>query len=377
MDFSAVTTAKDNIMLALCCHILEKRQRGHDMTCLWPNKTQIAKEWENKNFNRFLGENGVASSFSGVTLFPACQYKNSDDHLDIINDIVRLLLSSVENIQRGDFSALEWAINEISDNVLVHSESPVGGLILINKIDKKNKKVNFIVADCGKGITETLGRSLEGSSEVSVLDKAVKEGVTRDKNVGQGNGLYGSYEISHQGKGSFSIVSNHAVLLNQKEKLSVSRGECFYQGTVIDVIIDFSTKNLISRALKLNGEQYEPVDFIETGYEDDVRDQVNFKISDESSSYGTRNAGYPLRTRIINIERLFQRGKIVIDFGGLPVISSSFVDEIVGKLLFQVGEESFREKYLIICEDYENKGIIQRTVSQRLNDLRNLNSIAA
>jgi hypothetical protein len=368
LDFKNLESASMSETLGLTCQVLSKINDGHGFTVIVPKKSALAKEWRDKNILSLLDSKHSTSSYHGSSFYPARQYTNSDEHFDIVNDLFKTVLSGAEGISRADYAALEWAINEISDNVLVHSESPVGGVLLVNKIDKKNGKINFLVADCGLGITSTLGQRFQNESEVSVLDKAVREGVTRDKNIGQGNGLFGSYEISHQGKGSFKALSNNAMLRHEKGKLEINKISSRYSGTIVEATVDFSSKNLMASALTINGQQYEPVDFIETTYEDPNDDCINFVVREEARSYGTRSAGAPLKGRLVNFVNMYEN-RIVINFNELPIISSSFADEVVGKLLLQFGEHVFKSRFTVVCLSEQNNAIIQRSVVQRINDL--------
>lgn len=341
LDFMSLESAPICETLGLICQVLSKVNDGHYFNVIAPKKSSLAKEWQDKNILNLLDRKHSTSSYQGYSFYPAQQYTDSDNHYDIVNKVFNIILSGAEGISRSDYAALEWAINEISDNVLVHSESPVGGVLLVNKIDKKNRKVHFLVADCGRGISNTLGVIFQSESEVSILDKAIREGVTRDKNIGQGNGLFGSYEISHQGKGSFKVISNNAMLIHEKGNLKISRVDSRYRGTIVEATVDFSTENLMASALTINGKQYKPVDFIESSYEDPNADHINFIIRKQSGSYGTRSAGAPLKDRLANIVNMYDN-KIIIDFNDLPIISSSFADEVIGKLLLKLGVDIFR-----------------------------------
>src|SRR3546814_3921186 len=91
-------------------------------------------------------------------------------------------LGAIPDLARSDFAALEWSINEITDNVIVHSESPIGGLVQVSTFVRNQKVVEYIVADAGLGIPATLrsGRP-EIGTDTDALDRAIREGVTRDK----------------------------------------------------------------------------------------------------------------------------------------------------------------------------------------------------
>lgn len=368
LDFKNLAEAPMAELLGLVCQILSKRNEGHTFDIIAPKKKSLEKEWRDKNILHLMDNNYKVSNYQGSQFYPAKQYTDSDQHFNIVNNIFRIIISGAKGIIRTDCAALEWAINEVSDNVLVHSESPIGGVLIVNKIDKTSRKINFLVADCGKGVTKTLGEVLQGTSEVTVLHMAIREGVTRDKQIGQGNGLFGSHEISCQGKGLFKIISNNAWLQNKKGKLEISKLDTIYRGTIVEATVDFSQDNLMARALTINGKQFSPVDFIETGYEDPDKDHINFIVKDEANSFGTRSAGALLKDRLINLSTMFAE-RIIINFDNSPLISSSFADEVVGKLLIQLGEVVFRNRFVVVCSDIQNNTIIQRSVAQRLSDL--------
>jgi hypothetical protein len=79
------------------------------------------------------------------------------------------MLASITGFERSHFKAIEWSINEITDNVLVHSESSLGGLVQLTAM-KNTKKVEFVVCDNGIGIPKSLRSSgLTIGSDVDAL----------------------------------------------------------------------------------------------------------------------------------------------------------------------------------------------------------------
>lgn len=58
-------------------------------------------------------------------------------------------------LDRRHIAALDWAVNEITDNVLTHSESKIGGFLICNKVAKTNI-IEFTVADAGIGVAKSL-----------------------------------------------------------------------------------------------------------------------------------------------------------------------------------------------------------------------------
>ena len=72
---------------------------------------------------------------------------------------------SYTDLHRSDFAAIEWSLNEIMDNVLVHSESNFGGLVQLTTFNNYNKKIEFIVSDGGNGIPCTLKPHISESTQ--------------------------------------------------------------------------------------------------------------------------------------------------------------------------------------------------------------------
>ena len=48
-------------------------------------------------------------------------------------------------MRRADFAAFEWSVNELTDNVLVHSEPRIGGIVQVSTFHKMSKRVQFVV----------------------------------------------------------------------------------------------------------------------------------------------------------------------------------------------------------------------------------------
>jgi anti-sigma regulatory factor (Ser/Thr protein kinase) len=103
-------------------------------------------------------------------------------------------------------SALEWSISEICDNVINHSESMVGGFVEVITFPRQGI-ITFTVADAGRGILGSLKEAIPTlRTDAQAIGEAIKAGVTRNKAVGQGNGLAGSLRITTMTGGSMATV---------------------------------------------------------------------------------------------------------------------------------------------------------------------------
>jgi len=72
-------------------------------------------------------------------------------------------------------------LNEISDDVLNHSDSSIGGLLQLSVFDPARHRVEFTVSDVGNGVPKTLrAERPEIDNDVDALLESVKSGVARN-----------------------------------------------------------------------------------------------------------------------------------------------------------------------------------------------------
>ena len=123
-----------------------------------PADQKLKNLFRNTNWGHFLDPNCFErSGFKGHTRVPATQYQTADEQFEAVNRIVNVMLEpDLRTPERSDFAAFEWAVNELTDNVLVHANSPVGGLVQVSTFVKYRKRVQFVVADAGVGIPTSL-----------------------------------------------------------------------------------------------------------------------------------------------------------------------------------------------------------------------------
>jgi anti-sigma regulatory factor (Ser/Thr protein kinase) len=369
LNLESCVSAFQNSMLSVCAQVLTYRKAGAEFILKPPANTILTNLFRNTGWAYFIDPRHFEPSrFRGHSRIPATQYTTPEEQQSAVNRIVNVILGAVPNMQRADFAAFEWAVNEITDNVLIHSQSPIGGLVQVSTFERFRKQVQFVVADSGIGIPTTLKEGYpEIASDTQALDRAIREGVTRDKRIGQGNGLFGSYEICSKCHGYFAVHSGHARLeYNEKKGLSILNERIPYSGTLVVATIDFSEPRLLEDALRFKGEKYHPIDFVETEYERNADGKVVFCLSKESISFGSRVAGKPIRTKLGNLLKMGTGEKIYIDLEGIPIISSSFADEAFGKLFLEAGPVEFMQRFEFINVMDTVQQLINRAITQRL-----------
>lgn len=289
------------------------------------------------------------------------RFDSADEIYLIINSFVEEL-SQVIVCEKGVLDGFEWSINEVLDNILQHSGKTYG--YVMGQVHKRSKHFAFCAYDSGNGIYLSLLNSVhKPKSPVEAILLAVKEGVTRDKKIGQGNGLWGLHQIVSENKGMLNISSNSArySLKNKEYRVfedipQLQKGN----GCIVDFQLDYNKEISISKALG----GYEPVNMKIESLEDDFGNII-IDLKSKESGVGTRKSGEKIKNELINIYK--QSGKsITLDFKDLNIVSSSFADELIGKLVAEFGFYAFNNIFKLKNMNTSVQSIVQRSVAQRM-----------
>lgn len=290
---------------------------------------------------------------------------------DFINE-----LTKVDNFPKNVIVLTEWVLNEVIDNVINHSGKE-GGYVM-GQVHPSTKHITFCIFDNGIGIKESFiqGGLHSPKNQADAISLAIKEGVTSNKSKGQGNGLFGLHSMVSKGDGKLNIVSG-------------SGGYCYYKNiptffkslpilknrdgcTTIDFMIDYSQDYYVENVLTFNGKPYKPINLRIENMEDE-RGNILFKIKELGEGTGTRMSATRLKNQIMNI--LNEEPKnIVLDFSDIGVISSSYADELIAKLLLELGLFQFNQLIRLRHLNETQQTILQRSVIQRFVDVYNDNN---
>jgi hypothetical protein len=273
-------------------------------------------------------------------------------------------LSQKTECKAGVIHAFEWSLNEVMDNVLQHSEIRCGFVMV--QIHPDAHRIAICVADAGIGIYNSLLSSVHRPrSVVDAITLSVKEGITRDTSIGQGNGLWGLLEIVSTNRGGLTLTSGPgSVFYRPNSNVQTFDNLPFldrrYQGTIVDFQLHSSTPIDLPKALR----GHTTVNLTLEKFETEMGEQL-IEVKQHSHGTGTRKAAERLRNMIVNI---INQGssRIVLDFSGIGVISSSFADELVGKLIVKYGLFSFQEAIRLKGMTDTVQAIVQRSVAQRM-----------
>lgn len=356
-------------MLSICAQCLSYWKSGIDISLKTPSDPTMAKLFINTNWAHLIDMRGYdPSRYRGYTHAPAIRFSNANEQALAVDKMLDILLAAIQHFKRDDIRYIEWAINEITDNVINHSSSNVGGILQVTNM-RQREQIEIVVADAGHGIPGTLRATHpEFQTDAEALDAAIREGVTRDKRIGQGNGLYGTWSICQKTNGIFSIFSGVASLFSPEEgNVQISNNSIPYSGAVVSARIGYSSTFDLSRALTFSGKPHIPTDYIDTHFDLDDSGNATFFLKNESVGFGSRAAGDPVRRKLISLLGFQDNIRILIDLSDVVLVSSSYADEVFGKLFVELGPVGFMTRVELKNVDPLVKNLIDRAIIQRMN----------
>ena len=362
LDFSGCVAATEAAMLPLLPIVAKMREVDRiDFSLIEPDDEVLRRLFNNTNWSYHLDPNNYGQTRYEGQHLPAHRYEAGDSWGNIFERVLSLVLREL-SVDRTSVAAVEWSLGEIMDNVISHAESPVGGFVQATTYRGSNR-VEFIVADAGIGIPA----SMNIMSHEDALMQAIAEGTTRNQWENAGNGLFGSYRVAAlSAEGQFEINSGYGHLYYDRNQEAVQsrRRRIPYDGTAIRCGIGLGNPDLLQDALKFRGEVHHPAyDVVERRFEDDTGGIV-FSVKNEArGDIGSRHGGRRIRQVIENLLR--DQATVSIDFNGVGVISSSFADEVFGRLFVSLGPRGFMRRIEIVNAATTVEGLIDRAIFQR------------
>lgn len=360
MDFSQCERVTQSVMLPLMPIICKYRSEGAGFYVVPPRDDGLHRLFENANWFHFIDPDAHLASRHEGGHVPALNYAESETEFEILDRVMDLILESLRP-DRQTLKAVEWSLWEIMDNVVSHAASPVGGFVQATAFQQGNQ-VEFVVADGGVGIPHSMGMA----DDRRAVEESINEGVTRDKTRNAGNGLYGSFRVAALSEGGqFDLHSSRGHLYTGSDGNVVTKSESIpYLGTSVRCRIGLDDERLLDKALEFAGKSHDPgFDSIERRYETDEGVAV-LNLKDEARrDVGSRRSGIRVRAKVENL--LSMTRTLAVDLDGIGVISSSFADEVFGRLFYELGPRSFMKRIELRNVDQTVEGLIDRAILQR------------
>ena len=241
------------------------------------------------------------------------------DVFECVNAICDLVIHQFDNA--GSFvPAMEWAVNEIVDNILIHSETPVPGAVCAQYFPKK-RRLDIGICDLGRGIMASLATTRKLWSHGDAVTLALERGVTRDPEVGQGNGMAGALEIVRKNGGGLHVWTGDVVYrVEQGKELGFSRIPSL-PGTGVKFSLDTRSPVDLSKTWIAGGDW----SFIDAEAER-VGAAGGIDVAEACISTGSRPPARRLRRKVAALLPEIET-PLVLDFSGVRSASSSFLDE--------------------------------------------------
>lgn len=210
----------------------------------------------------------------------------------------------------------------------------------------------------------------------------MKAGITRDPDAGQGNGIAGTMRIATKSWGLFEITSGQTQIVVRTNQTDGSPTSRVYtrkeslQGTVVYAELRTDKQFDLAEALGVDGKPHDPGDIIEMHYETKAGAALSLKLSDESTGFGSRLAGRQLRTKCMNLLRAEPTKPLLLDWTGVLLVSSSYADELVGKLFVELGPLAFSARIRNLGMDSLVRGLVDKAIMQRAAQVANGSTVA-
>lgn len=287
-----------------------------------------------------------------------------------VADITQAYVNAISNqfvCGEGVLHGLNWCISEVMDNVLQHSQIDHG--FVMGQYHQQTHKVVFCIYDAGIGIYNSLKNSKhKQTSELDAISLSLQEGISDGE--GQGNGLFGLYQIILGNKGTLAITSgatsvmlNESGAMNNRNTLYISNEN---RGTIVDFQLDLSNNIDMASAFESLGGLEDFEARIDEMLNDD--DFIEYNVMKNCQGTGTRIAGMYLRNDVENIMKR-TKGGAILDFSGVKMISSSFIDEFIAKMVLDLGFIGFNHLIRIVNMEPNVKHLCERSLYMRIHEM--------
>lgn len=274
-------------------------------------------------------------------------------------------ISRQTDCEEGTLDGLIWCINEVMDNVTVHSECTHG--YVMAQFHKQANRIAICVADAGVGIFNSLKNSKHiPKKPIDSLSLAVQEGVGDGR--GQGNGLYGLYQIIRHNEGTLTLTSSGASIMVTKTGIEnkyegIPSVSSTTPGTVVDFQMNLNKKVDLQTAFSTIGG-HDTIDFELESMMDD-NNTIQYDVFEHCQGTATREAGRLLRNDVINTIRR-ANASVCLDFSKVATVSSSFIDEFIAKMFVGLGMVQFNQTIKVKSMNDTVKFLCERSLYMRI-----------
>jgi hypothetical protein len=262
---------------------------------------------------------------------------NDDGAKESVDAICDMALRNFEDAP--DFlAALEWATNEIVDNIQLHAEAPSPGILCAQYFPKFGV-LEIAIFDVGQGILSSLRAAYDLPDSAAAIRLAVQRGVTDGRGVG--NGLAGVREILRANWGRLQIWSfDTTVTYGRWSTIGTRSYTAELRGT--GVVLYFRpdrptpTQHLSIIGMRTWYYAHAELSRIVLG---------GLRVSNECNGVDSAASARGLRRKLGALlcdsvwTEAAPSAPVVLDFSDAANPSDDFLDELLGKLVAQIGPQ--------------------------------------
>lgn len=264
----------------------------------------------------------------------------------VYKDVIAAMTAHLE-IEVSVLQALSYCLYEMMDNVHIHSGKPLGTAMTC--FNSTRKTMSILIADDGMGIKASLSENekYREVTEAEALKLCLEDKITDGK--GLGFGLYTTSRLVDSiGKEFILHSGTHKLVRKDGAESVVENG--LWQGTLIYMVIgtgeEIDPNQIVDHRTDVEDEYNESfigTEGLESLWYDaqPLCDSVEFKFIDYGTDFGTRDMGLKLRQKLLPL--IGNNKKVILDFTGVKVVSNSFADECIAKLLLEMSLDELKQ----------------------------------
>ena len=130
LDFSMCDGVTEAVMLPLMPVIADYRKKGVVFQLIEPKDDNLQRLFPNTNWAHYIDPDKYDQNQHEGGHVPALRFGDDGTSAagEILGKVMNLILGQLET-DRATLKAVEWSLGEIMDNVVNHSQSPVGGFV--------------------------------------------------------------------------------------------------------------------------------------------------------------------------------------------------------------------------------------------------------
>lgn len=257
----------------------------------------------------------------------------------VIDACGEIVLQQLENGQEF-LPAIQWLLAEILENVFNHADTEQPAAICAQHYPR-GRTLDLAICDVGQGLRGSLAAVRPVFSHGEAVDLAIERGISATDEAARGNGLSGTLEIARHNRATLKIWTGD-VLYTWKNGMDRGFVEIPpVRGTGVSLSLD--TRHPVNLEDTWIAGVVDPR--LRVSVPDGGRDAgpptLRLRVRDECFTLAAREGARLLRERV---ERLLDEDReVVLDFAGVDHASTSFLDELFGRLAESRGRDPFRD----------------------------------